>query len=60
MNIAGVAEKDIHIGDPNVSMNDATYDKCYSTFTDVNYWGSGAGLTSPVRSGSKVLIASDG
>jgi hypothetical protein len=60
VNIAGVAEADIHIGDPNCSMNNATYNVLYPDFPSVNYYGNGTGLTSPVQSSTPVLKFSDG
>lgn len=60
VNVVGVAEADIHIGDPLVGMNSWTFNKCHDSFPDVYYWGDDAGMKSPVRSGSKVLICSDG
>ena len=60
VNIVGVAQTDISIGDPNCSMNSATYNKCHGTFPNVTYWGSGTGLTPAAASASAVLHASDG
>jgi hypothetical protein len=60
VNVVGVAQTDISIGDPNCSMNQATYTKCHNTFANVTYWGSGAGLTYAAPSASAVLHASDG
>ena len=60
VNVAGVAEADISIGDPNCSMNDATYNKCHGAFPNVTYWGSGSGRTAAAASASEVLHASDG
>jgi len=59
VNIVGVAEADIHIGDPNCSMNDATYNALFPYFPNVHYYGNGAGLTSPVQSSTPVLKFSD-
>jgi len=60
VNVAGVAEADIHIGDPNCSMNDATYNHLYPDFPNVKYWGYGAGLTPLEESSGAVLKYSDG
>jgi hypothetical protein len=60
VNVVGVAETDISIGDPNCSMNQCTYTKCHDTFADVTYWGAGAGLTYATPSSYPVLYASDG
>jgi hypothetical protein len=59
VNAAGVAQADIGIGDPNVEMNDVTYDHCHPDFPDVEYWGNGPGRTSIVRSESRVVKYSD-
>jgi hypothetical protein len=48
VNVVGVAEADISIGDPNCAMN------------DVICWGNGAGRTTAVATASNILIASDG
>ncbi len=60
VNVVGVAQTDISIGDPLCSMNPVTYDKCHNTFANVTYWGSGGGLTSATPSSNEVLHASDG
>ncbi|MGD2035322.1 MAG: DUF362 domain-containing protein, partial [Bacteroidales bacterium] len=59
VNVAGVAQEDIHIGDPNCSMDFVTYNILYPDFPDVIYWGDGAGLTPPVQSSDQVLKYSD-
>jgi hypothetical protein len=60
VNVVGVAEADISIGDPNCSMNAATYNKIHAAFPAVICWGSGAGLTTAARTSGTPLIASDG
>jgi hypothetical protein len=60
INVVGVAQADIHIGDSNISFDDPHWNKCHSAFPDVKYWGQGGGRTSVVRSSEKVLFASDG
>lgn len=60
INIAGIAEADIHIGDPNKAMYDSYYYKLHNDFSNVKYWGDGAGRTSLVKSASRVLKYSDG
>ena len=60
INVVGVAETDISIGDPNVSMSSVTYDKLHGSFPDVSYWGNGTGLTPVTSSGTPVFFSSDG
>jgi len=60
VNVVGVAQADISIGDPNCSMNSATYNKCHGTFPNVTYWGSGSGLTYATPSVDPVFHGSDG
>ncbi len=59
VNVVGVAEEDIHIGDPNCSMTIDTYNKLHAEFSNVKYWGNGGGLTSNVPSVDRVLKYSD-
>jgi len=59
VNVVGVAEEDIHIGDPNCSMTIDTYNKLHAEFSNVKYWGNGGGLTSNVPSADRVLKYSD-
>jgi hypothetical protein len=60
INTCGVAQTDISIGDPNVSMNTQTYSKLHGSFPNVVYWGSGAGLTTASSTGTPVFFSSDG
>jgi len=60
INVVGVAEADIHIGDPNCQMYDSYYYTLSSGFENANYWGYGAGRIEPVQSSSPVLKYSDG
>lgn len=60
VNVAGVAESDISIGDPNIECNDVTFNKCHTAFPDINYWGTDAGRTQAEQSSAKVFFASDG
>jgi hypothetical protein len=57
VNVAGVTQADITIGDPAKNPNDATYNKIHNAFATVKVWGRG---TSPVQPASKVLYRSDG
>jgi hypothetical protein len=59
VNVVGVAESDISIGDPNCSMINAAFQKCDGAFPDVIYWGSGGGKVSAAGSSSDVFIPSD-
>jgi hypothetical protein len=45
INVVGVAQSDISIGDPNCSMPSPTFDKCDAAFPSVTYWGNGGGRT---------------
>ncbi len=56
VNHAGVAQKDIFIGDPNCPMPGYTYDYCKTDFPDVKYWGKNATATKT----DDVLYTSDG
>jgi hypothetical protein len=60
VNVVGVAQKDISLGDPNCSMNQITYTPLHSAFPNVTYWGNGQGLTWAAPSANAVLFASDG
>ncbi len=59
VNVVGVAQADISIGDPNCAMNDVTYNKCNAAFPDVTYWGTATGRTPAAASAAKVLKSSD-
>lgn len=60
INVVGVAQSDIGIGDPNSNFPDLYYSKCHGDFPNVKYWGSNSGRTAIVKSASKVLFAADG
>jgi hypothetical protein len=60
VDVVGVAQADIHIGDTNVGMNTATYTKCHDVYPNVKYWGNGPGMTAVTASSSPLLFASDG
>jgi len=59
INVVGVAQSDISIGDPNCSMPDATFNKCNAAFPDVTYWGMGGGRTA-VTPHNDAIFWSDG
>jgi uncharacterized protein (DUF362 family) len=59
VNVAGVAQSNICIGDVNVTMNTVTWDKCHSVFSNVKYWGNGAGQRAVAQSTNKELKSSD-
>jgi hypothetical protein len=61
VNVVGVAQADIGIGDPISSVDKVTFDKCQPVFADVKYWGSGGqGRTPANRSANRVFVASNG
>jgi hypothetical protein len=60
VDVAGVNESDIYIGDPGTAMTDLTYKRCHDDFPDVNYMGTGWGQYRVSSSGNKVFHYSDG
>ncbi|MGD8781213.1 MAG: DUF362 domain-containing protein [Ignavibacteria bacterium] len=60
VNVVGVVQEDISIGDPGKNFDDLYYDKCSAVFPDVHYWGKGNGRTPVVASEEKVIFMSDG
>lgn len=60
INVVGVAESDIGIGDPNTNFDTPHWDKCESEFPDVVYWGYTNGRIPVTRSSNKVIFTSDG
>ena len=60
VNVAGVAQEDIFIGDPNVSLDDTQWNKSSPDFPNVQYWGNDNGRTPVERSADQVLSASSG
>jgi hypothetical protein len=60
VNVVGVAQSDILIGDPGTAMSGATYDKCHNAFSNVKYMGTGSGQVRVVRSADKEFFYSDG
>jgi hypothetical protein len=59
VNVVGVAQSDIGIGDPSHFMEDPYYEKCVSAFPDVNYWNSPTGDFVTYTS-NNVIFGSDG
>jgi hypothetical protein len=55
VNVVGVAQSDISIGDPNCPMTDITFNTCNEVFPDVTYWGDGAGKTSVSPHGNAIF-----
>ncbi len=65
VNIVGVAQEDISIGDPSNHMQDVMYDKCHADFPDITYWttednGAPDGRVPIVKSSTIRLNCSDG
>ncbi len=67
INVAGVAQADIGIGDPShmdysSRKPSMTYylNKCKTAFPNVKYWGNGAGMTATPPTTENVMFASDG
>jgi len=60
VNIVGVAESDIFIGDPGTSMSSVTYNKCHDVFENVNYVGRGSGQLRVTTDSEKGFHYSDG
>jgi hypothetical protein len=60
VNVAGVAQADISIGDPRINFTAETWNKCHSAFPDVNYWGYSSGRTEVEVASSDPVITSDG
>ncbi|MBP7507566.1 MAG: DUF362 domain-containing protein [Prolixibacteraceae bacterium] len=60
VNVAGVAQANIGIGDPSHDMGKNAYDPLNAVFPDVEYWGKGSGRTEVPSTDSPVLYASDG
>jgi hypothetical protein len=60
INVVGVAESDIFLGDPGTSMSDATYEKCHDAFPNVKYMGRGFGQFRVTQSAKKEFFYSDG
>ncbi|MBN2521452.1 MAG: DUF362 domain-containing protein [Bacteroidales bacterium] len=59
INIAGVKQTDISIGDPNINMNPEFYYKLHDAFPNVNYWGNGTGFKTVTQPTEKVIFWSD-
>jgi hypothetical protein len=60
INVVGVAQSDISIGDPGRPITDLYWDKLHSVFPDVNYWGDGGGRTPIEQSDDFEMLTSDG
>jgi len=59
VNIVGVAQTDISIGDPACAMNNITYNPLNAAFPDVTYWGYESGRVQAEPTASAVLFSSD-
>ncbi|HPR32409.1 MAG TPA: DUF362 domain-containing protein [Prolixibacteraceae bacterium] len=60
VNVVGVAQSDISIGDPNINMNDDMFEMLDAQFPNVTYWGTRSGRSQVHKSAQPVLISSDG
>lgn len=58
--VVGVAQRDIHLGDPNIPPDPDMYGLMLAEFPDVLYWGWGPGFVRPEPTPQEVLFASDG
>ena len=59
INVVGVAEENIGIGDPGRPVTDLYWDILHSVFPDVNYWGNGGGRTPIEQSDTFEMFTSD-
>jgi hypothetical protein len=59
VNVAGVAQADINIGDPGRNFDDVYWNKCHPDFPNVKYWGNGNGRTPITQSANLELKTSD-
>lgn len=60
INVVGVDQSDISIGDPGRTVDQIYWNKCHPDFPDVHYWGNVAGRTKIVPTEEKVFFSSDG
>jgi hypothetical protein len=60
INVAGVAQENISIGDPGRTISNLYWDKCHSVFPNVKYWGDWGGRAPIVKSDTFEFFASDG
>ncbi len=60
IDVVGVPQENIGIGDPGRTIHDIYWDKCHSKFPDVKYWGYYDGRTEIVKTTNPVLFYSDG
>jgi hypothetical protein len=62
INVAGVAQADIGIGDPshNGDYDAIMMNKCRTAFPNVKYWGDASGQVATPASSENVLFSSDG
>jgi hypothetical protein len=60
INVVGMAQEDISIGDPGRDFTDLYWDKCHSAFPDVKYWGNNSGRTPILKSDTFEMFTSDG
>lgn len=60
INMAGVPQANIGIGDPGRNVDDLIWDKCHAEFPDVEYWGKANGRTKIERTTTQKIHTSDG
>jgi hypothetical protein len=60
VNVVGVAQEDIGVGDSNFDFQTIYWNKCHGTFPDVKYWGDGPGQTHLDSTATPVFHTSDG
>jgi len=60
INVVGVAQADISIGDPGRTVMDLYWDKLHAVFPGVNYWGNGSGRIPIQQSDNFEMFTSDG
>ncbi|MBN1999974.1 DUF362 domain-containing protein [candidate division KSB1 bacterium] len=60
INVAGVNQEDISIGDPGRNVDQLFWDTSQKQFPNVNYWGNGNGRTPIKKSKEPQIFTSDG
>jgi len=60
VNVLGVAQNCIYLGDPNIEPDAVMYKRLFEGFPDVHYWGTGPRRTKVKPTAQDVIFASDG